>query len=328
LIENNTSVTVTPSISTDEFPMPSAILLQAQKESHRNLHPFTGDLSQEVDDYIEKIENIGSLTTEPDEVLHILLKEKLSGQAERWYKDNQDSLTTWSQLRTGFRERFQQPWLNQTLFSTLDSRKQETHESINDYYDVVCRLCRRIDPKMSKQMILHFLQKGVRDEMKTNITRLMLTENDPTPETFLKFAKIEEHIERTNQGMDHSTTYFTQPNSTYMMTSVINTSPSATKRPASILPPSKGNPPIQSSTYNYRQSDAQQSRQAGNSSQPRFINNQARTSIRPQSLYSSPCLLCGRNNHRTMECYQRKPNGCFKCGHKEHCVEECPQVFF
>jgi len=54
--------------------MPSAILLQAQKESHRNLQPFTGDLSQEVDDYIEKIENIGSLTAEPDEVLHILLK--------------------------------------------------------------------------------------------------------------------------------------------------------------------------------------------------------------------------------------------------------------
>jgi len=49
------------------------------------------------------------LTKEPDQVLHVLLKEKLSGQEEQWYKDNQDSLTTCSQLRIDFHERFKQP---------------------------------------------------------------------------------------------------------------------------------------------------------------------------------------------------------------------------
>jgi hypothetical protein len=57
----------------------------------------------------------------------------LGGQAKKWYKDNEDSLITWSKLRSGFRGRFQQPWLNQILFSTLDNRKQEAHESVNDY---------------------------------------------------------------------------------------------------------------------------------------------------------------------------------------------------
>jgi hypothetical protein len=61
--------------------MVSAILLQTQKESQRNLQPFTGDLSQNVD------------------------------------------------------------------------------ESISDYYNVTCRLCHHVDPNMSKQMILRFLQE-------------------------------------------------------------------------------------------------------------------------------------------------------------------------
>jgi hypothetical protein len=89
--------------------MTGANLLQAQKESYRNLQPFTGELSQDVDEYIEQIERIGSLTKEPDEVLHVLLEVKLHGRAEWWYKANKDSLGTWSLLRIGFRERFQQP---------------------------------------------------------------------------------------------------------------------------------------------------------------------------------------------------------------------------
>jgi hypothetical protein len=117
--------------------MTSAVLLQARKESHRNLQPFTGDLSQDVDEYIGKIEHIGSLTIEPDEISHVLLTEKLSGQAEKWYKVSHESLTTWLKLRNGFRDRFQQPWLNQTLFSTLDNRKQEAHrvERVKPFFE-------------------------------------------------------------------------------------------------------------------------------------------------------------------------------------------------
>jgi hypothetical protein len=88
--------------------MASAILLQAQQERYRNLQPFTGDLSEDPDEYIDKIKSIGSLTKKPDEVLHILLKVKLSGKADCWYDNNKDSLGTWSQLRIGLRERFQQ----------------------------------------------------------------------------------------------------------------------------------------------------------------------------------------------------------------------------
>ncbi|CAF4923664.1 unnamed protein product, partial [Rotaria socialis] len=235
MIESDSITTVRSSDVQTNRTITSAILLQAQKETHRNLQSFTGDLTQDVDEYIERIENIGSLTNEPD---------------------NQNSLNTWPILRTCLRERFQQPWLKQTLFSTLDNRKQEAHESVNDYYDVVCRLCRRIDSKMSKQMILHFLQKGIRDEIKTNITRLLLTDNDPTPETFLKFAKIEEHVEKMNQSLDTNNTYFNQPTQSYMMTSAVNSSSTAKQYTNHIPPLSKPYPINQSTVYdnfNYHQ---------------------------------------------------------------------------
>ncbi len=319
-----------------ELIMASAILLQAQKESHRNLPSFTGDFSHDVDEYIEKIESIGALTKESDEVLHILLKEKLSGQAERWYKDNKDSLITWSQLRTGFRERFQQPWLHQTLFTQLDNRKQDTHESVNDYYDAICRLCRRIDPKMSKQMILFFLQKGVRDDMKSNISRLMLTEDNPSPETFLKVAKIEEHVEQMNQPLDSTSSYLTQPQQNYMMTSIVNaqkysdslSSSGPIRRPQPASSQKQVNSSISPPTTKYyRDKTSQQYNNNNRSPQYPTPSSTLRPLMQVQTVRSPPCLICGRHNHSSIECHQRSPTGCFKCGHNGHHINECPQVF-
>ncbi|CAF4588760.1 unnamed protein product, partial [Rotaria socialis] len=305
MIESDSITTVRSSDVQTNRTITSAILLQAQKETHRNLQSFTGDLTQDVDEYIERIENIGSLTNEPD---------------------NQNSLNTWPILRTCLRERFQQPWLKQTLFSTLDNRKQEAHESVNDYYDVVCRLCRRIDSKMSKQMILHFLQKGIRDEIKTNITRLMLTDNDPTPETFLKFAKIEEHVEKMNQSLDTNNTYFNQPTQSYMMTSAVNSSSTAKQYTNHIPPLSKPYPINQSTVYD--NSNYHQPVRTNNTSESYGLKNRIHSSQEPQVTSLSPCLICGLRNHRTIECYQRQPDSCFKCGHRGHRVVDCPQVFF
>ncbi|CAK9188724.1 unnamed protein product [Sphagnum troendelagicum] len=178
--------------------MTSAILLQTQKERYRNLQQFTGNCIEEVDEYISKIESIGALTKEPEATLHILLKTKLSGPAELWYEDNQATLDTWPKLRAAIQHRFQQPMMIQKLIFILDHRKHEENESVDNYCDDICRLCRRIDFNMSKQMILYFLQKGIRDSMRTNIVRAMLRENDHTPETFLKIARIESQLKQTD----------------------------------------------------------------------------------------------------------------------------------
>ncbi|CAF4193297.1 unnamed protein product [Rotaria magnacalcarata] len=241
MIESDSITTVRSSDVQTNRTITSAILLQAQKETHRHLQSFTGDLTQDADEYIERIENIGSLTNEPGEVLHILLKEKLSGQAER---------------------------------CTLDNRKQEAHESVNDYYDVVCRLCRRIDSKMSKQMILHFLQK--------------------------------EHVEKMNQSLDTNNTYFNQPTQSYMMTSAVNSSLTEKQYTNHIPPLSKPYPINQSTVYD--NSNYHQPVRTNNTSQSYGLKNRIHSSQEPQVTSLSPCLICGLRNHRTIECYQRQPD--------------------
>ena len=227
------------------------------------------------------------------------------------------------------------------MFATLDNRKQDTHESANDYYDAVCRLCRRVDPKMSKQMILYFLQKGVRDAMKSSITRSMLTENEPTPESFLKLAKIEEHLERINQTTDSTISYLGQPEQHYMMTSTVNPLPPTHPRPLPLSSPIRRPPPApyqmqvnrskQSPSLNHPHYESQQHQPNNNNNiypHRRFNERSIRPLMQPQSVQSIPCLICGRANHHLLDCYHRKPNGCYKCGHNGHRIDVCPQVFF
>jgi hypothetical protein len=307
--------------------MASAILVQAQKESHRNLPQFTGDLSQDVDEYIKKIEGIGALTKEPEEVLHVLLKEKFSGHAERWYKDNEETLNTWSRLQLGIRERFKQPFMTQTLFATLDQRKQEPHETVSTYYDHVCRLCRRVDPDMSNKMIVHFLHKGIRDDMRTNIARALLTEKEQTPETFLKIARIEEQLDQATKQEETSKPYFPRHGLYHSTTSVVNlptfqphSNPRTSQLSSSITQPvfHQQQPLRPRSTYSPRQPHMH-TRSAG--------DFQQRTTQQQQHLQRTSCLVCGRYNHRTIDCFHRKPTGCFKCGQTSHRVGACPQVF-
>ncbi|CAF1281873.1 unnamed protein product [Didymodactylos carnosus] len=36
-----------------------------------------------------------------------------------------------------------------------------------------------------------------------------------------------------------------------------------------------------------------------------------------------PCSICHRINHRTIDCYYKKLNGCWNCGHSGHRVRDC-----
>ncbi len=62
-------------------------------------------------------------------VLCLLLQHKLSGPAERWYRNNEDSLTTWSQFRIAFQERFQQQQALMNIHSPSPPLRIEHHQS-------------------------------------------------------------------------------------------------------------------------------------------------------------------------------------------------------
>ncbi len=55
------------------------------------------------------------------------------------------------------RERAERVLGRALLVSKLDNRKQDAQESINDYYDAICRLCRRIQKKENaKQAVANY----------------------------------------------------------------------------------------------------------------------------------------------------------------------------
>ncbi|CAF2564518.1 unnamed protein product [Rotaria sp. Silwood2] len=39
------------------------------------------------------------------------------------------------------------------------------------------------------------------------------------------------------------------------------------------------------------------------------------------------CSVCQRINHRTIDCYYKKPYGCYKCGQSDHHIRDCSQGF-
>ena len=39
----------------------------------------------------------------------------------------------------------------------------------------------------------------------------------------------------------------------------------------------------------------------------------------------TPCKICSRTNHRTIDCFHKQPNGCFKCV-ANHIIRDCPQL--
>jgi hypothetical protein len=52
-----------------------------------------------------------------------------------------------------------------------------------------------------------------------------------------------------------------------------------------------------------------------------FKNNQ----MKKQSITSNRfnnCKVCGRQNHRTIDCFYKRPHGCFNCG-QDHVARDC-----
>ena len=56
-------------------------------------------------------------------------------------------------------------------------------------------------------------------------------------------------------------------------------------------------------------------------------NDASINSSKTNTRQSNPCSVCQRINHRTVDCYYKKPYGCYKCGQSDHNTRDCSQVF-
>lgn len=260
-----------------------------QTAALKELSKFTGEPPQKVTQFIEAIEQIGAFTELNDSLLYSIATIKLGGAAYNWYDNNKSTLRTWSDLKQHLLERFK-PSLSASK-TQLKERKQQPGETLLIYYDDVIDLCKQVDNQMPLHMIVDYLQDGVRNELKVHVKRqLKNIQGEVTPAMFLKIARDEEELYNEMASSLQPSFTPTQPYFTRIT--------AATSKPSDTVPSATA-----SSITSNRNRTSQSARQF------------------------TPCLICNRSNHRTIDCYQKQSQGCYKCGDTSHRVHECPQVF-
>jgi hypothetical protein len=322
------------------------------RECLSNLEKFNGGEEKKVLQFINNIERIGKMINANDDILHCMCTAKLDGEAKRWYEDNM-SLTQWENLKSALLERFTTSDSSSRIFEQLKERKQKSDETITSYYDAIIKLCHEYDSSMSQKMMISWLENGIKDSLKIQIKRQMklLSETARTTQAFLKIAKDEQELQEENlSGSEPTPSYIPY---------FANTVSTTLQQTENILPDAS-NHPHSSRTFTSHQSKNlyQQRKNFDESQRPpprtRHVPPQQHSYIsRPQSStlrhdtqrtqgknatpfdssninrrQLNPCQICQQNNHRTIDCYYKKPYGCYKCGQSEHRIRDCPTVFY
>ncbi|CAF1287245.1 unnamed protein product [Rotaria magnacalcarata] len=189
---------------------------------------------------------------------------------------------------------------------------------------------------MSQKMMISWLQNGIKDSLKTQIKRQMklLPESARTTQAFLKIAKDEQELQDDSPEQET-----TQPYMPYI-TNTVSTTLQDKRNTSEKVSTSTYSPP-RHTTYEYKKqytSSPRISTPLTSISYDRNLTSRPRPILRrqePHNLptnysqrnqesnvksYSStqhdpqrrPCSICQRISHRTMDCYYKKPYGCFR----------------
>ena len=215
------------------------------------------------------------------------------------------------------------------------------------------KLCREYDSSMSQKMMISWLENGIKDSLKIQIKRQMklLSETARTTQAFLKIAKDEQELQDENRPESEPTPtytpYFANTVSTTLLQQNEDTRSNNLNQPSSFRTTAPHESRIthqQRSIFTDPQRPLPQTRQSSSQQRSSTFKPQSSTSyrntqqIKPQNVKSAdswniktrqrnPCSICQRNNHRTIDCYFKKPDGCYKCGQSDHRIRDCPEVF-
>jgi hypothetical protein len=325
-------------------------LMICYRECLSNLEKLSDGEEQKVLQFINSIERIGNMIEANDNILHCMCTAKLDGEAKRWYEDNM-TLTQWENLKPALLERFTTSDSSSRIFEQLKDRKQKSDETITSYYDAIIKLCHEYDSSMSQKMMISWLENGIKDSLKIQIKRQMklLSESARTTRAFLKIAKDEQELQEEISpaptpsyvpyfGNTVSTTLrrteIMRPNESSRsypsQTTTSHQSKSSYQQRKNLNESQRPPPPTRYSTSQQHSSAFQpRSYTAHHDTRPLISNNDTSfNSLNTNSSQFNPCFICQQNNHRTIDCYQKKPHGCYKCGQSDHRVRDCPQVFY
>ena len=213
-------------------------------------------------------------------------------------------------------------------FDKLKQRIQLLHEPVTSYTDDIIDLCRDSDSEMSDSTIIQHMMSGINPEFrKKKLSRHSSCMNFLTE--LLKQAKIEQDLYDTFTKTDQSITEIKAQISPYHLLNpvVATTIKQSIKKQHYTQQNNLGQNPLRrrNSVYQH-QPEARTPKdrtwkfyKQNSYTKTKQINHH----ITQYSKYS--CLICGRNNHRTIDCFYKEENGCFKCG-EDHYFRHCPML--
>jgi Retrotransposon gag protein/Zinc knuckle len=332
----NTRIKSTLRSSINKMADPT-LLAKARKARFDDLPNFSGHPSEDVERFLKCIKHITKANDESNnqEILEIV-RGKLTQSAGAWFDDNEHTFKKWSDFETEFRNRYFSTTIIQKKFDKLKLRKQSNDEPVTSYTDDVIKLCREIDPNMSDPIIIQHLMSGLSPDFKKELSRRESSMN--TLKEFLKYAKIEQDLHDT---FEKSRTLSLEPSQLYydVNRSSISSLNTMIEQPRQYYRNMNNMKQENRSSYptSLQKSVSQRNSipQSGNRSitlpDKRIPQNTRQFTFdkkqinRPSTLQNkfSNCKICGRTNHRTIDCFYKHTTGCFKCGQQNHTVRDC-----
>lgn len=259
-----------------------------------------------------------------------MIRGKLTHSAGIWFDNNESSFHTWADFETAFRNRYFPTNLADTTFAKLKARTQQPGESFTSYSDDVIELCRDSFPDLPDEIIIRHLMSGLQPHLKFELSRRESSIH--SLDDFLKYAQITQDLYDTYKSSQASS-LVSQPSpllsnqATISSVAMINTqspprhpTPRQNHHSSSSTATQKSTSPHHSLlTSRAPHTNTPRRSHLPSNSQSRNYNNRRQ----PTSHSSfSKCKVCGRTNHRTIDCFHKRATGCFNCGNN-HQVRDC-----
>ncbi|CAF1479394.1 unnamed protein product [Rotaria sp. Silwood1] len=306
-------------------------MTDALTRAFENIKSFHGSSQDNSRDWCDRTEIIFNAFNINDADRLARIGIKLEDAAFDWYRDNQGPYATWITFRQKLQQAFPPPERTQNphlLAEQINQRKQESDESVHDYYYALDKLCREYDPQMSAIDKTIKLVGGLREELKEKILPL----NVQTPEQFMIQAKNFESSAKVMAHHRKSDKSSELPEPTYVFESndysTIAASQPRQQHHQSYYKQIPQPYYHQHHQQNYRTQQQIQNRYnqiSGDQRTFRSTRNQQQTTIHKSHPQQHGAK--SSNNYQQMNNYVHQNvnrRKCFKCGQTDHVQNNCP----
>ncbi|CAF2077804.1 unnamed protein product [Rotaria magnacalcarata] len=184
-LTGNTSVTNCSSSDAVTRDLRKAIM----SDFIKNPRIFRGG-KDSVKKWIEDIEHLMEIAHVPESARLDLIPYALRSDALEWYRNNKSSLTSWTKFLEEIRKTFLSSFSEEMAFKSLEPYSQGEHQSVQNFFNAVVKLCKEADPNMSDSTKLKNLLNKIKPTIQYEVRK-----KKPKPiSEFLEFAKEAEEL--------------------------------------------------------------------------------------------------------------------------------------